>query len=231
MNRRVTYLLRTVLDECLPAFIRDNRFFMYPCFFLWFKGQNIRRIMEFKSYFHTMSEEEFAQLYCTIATMSRDRLTDLNEPSVLYILSQLDRDAGTLLDVGCGNGYFLKRAEAKGYTVHGCDLRERPPYDGCAYTQGNAEALKFPDKSFDIVTCNHTIEHVRDLKSTLAELKRIARKQVVITTPCQRYFYYTLDLHIHFFPVQSYLEDAIRIPQHTCKKLWGDWVYVGRVSS
>ena len=68
MNRRLTYILRAVMDEGLPAFIRDNRVFMYPLFWVWFKGQNIRSIMEFKSRFHTMSDQEFGDLYRTVAT-------------------------------------------------------------------------------------------------------------------------------------------------------------------
>jgi hypothetical protein len=58
-------------------------------------------------------------------------------------------------------------------------------------------------------------------------LKRIARKQLVITVPCQRYYYYTLDLHIHFFPLKSMLINAMGIDNHTCVNQAGDLVYIG----
>ena len=228
MNRRLTYMLRSLMDEGLPAFIRDNRFFMYPFFWVWFKGQSIRSIMEFKSRFHTMSDEEFGELYRTIATLSRDRKTDLTEPSIRHVLENLDRGSKTLLDVGCGGGDFLKRARAAGYAVHGCDLLTHPPLPDCPYTPGSAEALPFRDGEFDIVTCHHTIEHVRDLPETLRELKRVAKRQLVITTPRQRYFHYTLDLHVHFFPEASLLEQVVDMPHHSCERIWGDWVYIGR---
>src|SRR3989304_4366124 len=99
-----------MIHEVLPAFIRDNRFFMYPLFWIWFKGRNVRSIMEFKSRFHTMSEEEFGELYRTVETLSRDRQTDLTEPSIRHVLEHLDPGAKTLLDVGCGGGDFLQRA-------------------------------------------------------------------------------------------------------------------------
>ena len=49
-----------------------------------------------------------------------------------------------------------------------------------------------------MVTCHHTIEHIPNLAPAIAELKRISRKQVMIVTPRQRYYYYTLDEHVNF---------------------------------
>jgi len=227
MNRRLTYILRTVLDEGLPAFIRDNRLVMYPLFWIWFKGKNVRSIMDFKSRVDAMSDEEFRTLYRTVDTVSRDRRTDLSEPSIRHVLAHLDRGARTLLDVGCGGGEFLRRAHAAGYAVHGCDLLTEPPLRGVPYTQASAEALPFDDGQFDVVTCHHTIEHVRDLPKAVNELKRVTRRQLVITTPRQRYFRYTLDLHIHFFPERSVLERTIGMLHHRCDHIWGDWVYIG----
>src|SRR5512132_2988654 len=98
MNRRLTNVVRAIIDEGLPAVVRDNRLFMYPLFWIWFKGRNVRSIMEFKSHAHAMSDEEFGELYRTLETRSRDRQTDLTEASIRHVLAHLDRDAKTLLD-------------------------------------------------------------------------------------------------------------------------------------
>jgi SAM-dependent methyltransferase len=220
-------MLRTLMDEGLPAVIRDNKYFMYPFFYIWFKGENIRHIMEFKTICYTLTPKEMTEIYRNIKTLARDRVTDLNEPSTRFISSSLDSQAKTLLDIGCGNGYFLQEAQKAGYQVHGCDVFDELEAKGIAYTKGDILHLPFADNSFDIVTCHHTIEHIPDLEQAIAELKRVARKQVIVTTPCQRWFYYTLDLHVNFFPNQPLLQRVMKMQKSVCKKIWGDWVYVG----
>lgn len=227
MHRDLTNLCRFLLDECLPPLIRDNYWFMYPFFWYCYKSKNVRLMMEFKSYYHTLSEEQFAILYRELDCLSRDRATDLNTRSLNYILSQLDRESTTLLDVGCGSGFFLEKARDAGFEVTGCDLLKAIDIEGCVYVQGNVEQLPFQDRTFDIVTCHHTLEHVRNLSRAVAELKRVAGRQLIVTVPCQRFFRYTLDLHLHFFPLQSILEDTMRMENGICKKVWGDWVYIG----
>jgi ubiquinone/menaquinone biosynthesis C-methylase UbiE len=95
------------------------------------------------------------------------------------------------------------------------------------YIKSNIENLPFEDNSFDIVTCHHTIEHIINPGKAISELKRVAKKQLIIVTPCQRFFKYTLDLHINFFPVESYLTNLIDMKNFECKKVFGDWVYIG----
>jgi len=42
-------------------------------------------------------------------------------------------------------------------------------------SSASAESLPFPDGSFDVVTCNHTLYHVPDRDRALAELARVLR--------------------------------------------------------
>jgi SAM-dependent methyltransferase len=230
MNRKLTNAVRFVMDELIPPFIRDSRVFMYPFYQYWFKGKNISRIMEFKSYFHTLSDSDIQAMYCSLECRANDRGTDLNTESLNYILANLDTSTETILDVGCGRGFFLEQVSRIGrYKIAGCDLFEELAISGGSYYRANVENLPFADKQFDIVTCNHTLEHVIHLERAISELKRIARRQLVITVPCQKYYYYTLDLHIHFFPCESMLINSIRIDNYTCVNLSGDLVYIARL--
>jgi ubiquinone/menaquinone biosynthesis C-methylase UbiE len=97
------------------------------------------------------------------------------------------------------------------------------------FVEGFIERLPFPDKSFDIVTCTHTIEHIIHLKQALEELKRVARKQIMIVTPRQKYYFYTLDLHVNFFPTAELLNREIGLKDFSCKNIQGDWVYIGNI--
>jgi SAM-dependent methyltransferase len=239
MNRNITNAIRTVLDEWIPPVLRDSRWFMYPFFYYWYNGDKatIEAYMNFKSRVYAMTTAEYEDFYVNKRPKSRaaGRPTDLNRECIEYMLSHVHPEARTMIDIGCGNGFFLKEVQKLGkYELHGCDVMESKSLGaGISYHQGNIESLPFADKSFDVVTCHHTIEHIPNPYRAVAELKRVARKQVMVVTPCQRYYYYTLDEHVNFFPVQGMLEHLMNtgVPpaQHECLNLKGDWMYIGQV--
>lgn len=214
------------MDECIPPAIRDSRWFMYPFFWYWFKGKKVPLYLDFKKLAWKMSEEEFLQVYRELDCRATDRPTDLNSKSIRRMLSVLDPLATNLLDVACGRGEWLRIVQKeKGLNVTGCDVFEKPMASGYEYKQGVIEALPFPDKSFDVVTCNHTIEHLRVPEKAILELKRVARKQLIIVTPKQRYFYYTLDLHLNFFPLKEDLLRMMKMEKAEVVNCGGDWCF------
>ncbi len=220
------------MDECLPPVIRDSRLFMLPFFKIWFKNSNIKAIMNFKKDVNRMSDADFAEIYRTTFNLSKDRPTDTNEASIEYILNDLKNgNNSNMLDVGCGRGYWLNLIAEKfpNMELTGVDFFDDVPLNRAKYVRGNVEALPFPDKSFDIVTCQHTIEHLKNLPKAIEEMKRVARKQIIIATPCQRYYFYTLDLHIHFFPNEYSVSSLLGLKDYECKKIDGDWLYIGKI--
>ena len=232
MNRRVTNILRAIMDEGLPPFIRDSRWFMYPIFRYWFKNRNLDLYMDFKKRAYTMTDEEYARYYVELDCRATDRRTDLNERSMALMLKSMAPGAATLLDVGCGRGFWLQRLQRETQLrLTGCDIFETSPIPGFDYRKGRVEKLPFPDRSFDIVTCTHTLEHVRNLDTAVAELKRVARQQLIVATPKQRHFYYTLDLHLQFFPRAEDLTHRIGLNSFDCRECHGDWVYVGSLKN
>ena len=231
MNRNITNIIHFFMDECLPPIIRDNKYFMWPFYFFAYRGKNIKQVMEFKKNVYQFTSEEYTDFYSGLNTISRNRLTDINTPSLNFILDNLYKDAGNLLDVGCGRGYLLKQIKKKypALKLSGVDVVEKYASSEFKYIKGNIENLPFEDKSFDVVTCCHTIEHIINLDQAISELKRITRKQLIIATPCQRYFYYTLDEHINFFPYREQLTSLINIKEHSCRKILGDWFYIAEI--
>lgn len=227
MNRTITNIVRFGMDELLPPVIRDSKWFMYPFFYYAFKGykgKDIRPYMDFKAIAYDMTAKEFTDVYQGLESMGGDRPTDISESNMQYVLENLDKSAKTMLDVGCGRGYWANRvSDETSLAVTGCDVLDHVDIKG-KYVQGDIENLPFKDGEFDIVFSSHTIEHVRNLPKAIKELKRVAKKQVIIVTPCQRYYYYTLDLHLNFFPLESYIKLAVDDPKAICKKVWGDWV-------
>jgi SAM-dependent methyltransferase len=219
------------MDEFLPPIIRDSYWFMYPLFFILYKGKDIRRKMHFKTLAHTLPENDQNALYAEVDAVSRNRKTDLAESNIKYILRSI-RDGQSILDAGCGKGYLLNRIkqvfpEAQ---LHGLDLENHLGYAGILFTPGTVTRLPFPDNHFDVVICTHTIEHIISLDQAIGELIRITRGKLIIVTPCQRYFYYTLDGHVNFFYRQEELVRHFPFRSFTCIKLDLDWIYMAEKS-
>lgn len=229
MKTAVTNRIRFVLDECLPRFLRDSRLFLYPLFAIWFKGRHVGTAMDFKELAPAMSDAEFRDVYRRVTTLADNRPTDTHPEALDYVLSRIDRDATSLLDVGCGQGHFLKTLQTRNdlarLRLAGCDLRDRAAPGRAHYFVAAAERLPVRTKAFDVVTCFHTLEHTRRLDLAIAELKRVARRQLIIIVPRQRYFRYTFDLHLQFFPTPEALEAAIGL-HGEIRQFGDDLVYI-----
>lgn len=227
MKRELTNSIRYIMDNWLPPVIRDSKFFMYPAFHFWFRGQYIDEIMDFKKNVHYMSDAEYSGMYEKIKVRAKERPTDMNDASIDFSIEQMDKTAQTLLDVGCGRGYYLNQiAERTKYRLTGCDMMDDIPGLKADYVSGWVEKLPFADKSFDIVTCTHTVEHIMNLRLAVSELKRVAKKQLIIVTPRQKYNYYTLDLHVNFFPIKEMLLRELEVKNALCENIGGDWVCI-----
>jgi SAM-dependent methyltransferase len=63
----------------------------------------------------------------------------------------------------------------------GIDLDGPHEYKGIKIVKGNANAMDcFPDKRFDTVICNATLEHDKYFWKTLAEIKRVAKPGALV---------------------------------------------------
>jgi SAM-dependent methyltransferase len=103
--------------------------------------------------------------------------------------------AQSVLDVGCGSGdiplALVRRAERGGRALevtcldHSAQMlaiaRERTnAHPRLSFVQADGASLPFPDRSFDVVTCNLALHHFEPDAAVrlLAEMRRVAR-----TTP------------------------------------------------
>lgn len=209
-----TNRLRHAMDEWLPRPIRDSRWFMWPFFAVWFKGRNVRLAMDFKSVAPRMSSIEFREACRTVASLGENRPCDTNPAALAHVLGILPR-GGSLVDVGCGRGAFLRmlqeRRELDALALTGCDVLDSSATGRAAYVAADAEVLPFHSRAFDVVTCFHTLEHVRDLRAAVAELRRVTRRQLIVIVPRQRRFHHTLDLHLQFFETPEDLRRALGV--------------------
>jgi SAM-dependent methyltransferase len=230
MNRNVTNLIRFFMDEFIPPVIRDSRWFMTPFFRLAYRKWDVYDIMEVKTRVWDMSNEEYEHFYNSLRSISRNRLTDLNDACLTKILHAVT-SMNSVLDVGCGNGHLLHsiKKHAPHIKLFGTDLFTTHSSKNFEYLKASTSQLPFQDKSVDTVTCSHVIEHLKDPQAAIAELIRVARHRLIIVVPYQRPYYYTLDEHLHFFMYEKQLTQLVNLSRFTCSKLNGDWIYVGEI--
>lgn len=86
---------------------------------------------------------------------------------------------GKLIDIGCGNGTFLKKVMQLGWEAWGTDFDkeaiEIAKRTGANIVAGNANSNELPSNYFDYVTMSHIIEHLHDPLSELKGVHRILK--------------------------------------------------------
>lgn len=90
---------------------------------------------------------------------------------------------GAYLDVSCGRGDMLDAAGKLGFSpVLGTEIVPEL-IDGDRVVWGQAHAIPFADKSFDVVTLFDVIEHLipGDDEAVCREMTRVARKHILLT--------------------------------------------------
>ena len=135
-----------------------------------------------------------------------------------------------ILDAGCGDGINLigldqiKTELGLNCEIHACDYNqirlERAKRFSFIKSFKEADLLKMPyeDDSFDIILCNHVLEHIPDMEKALAEIKRILKPggKAILNVPnegclmaqirnniLQRKILKTTD-HVHFLTKSSF---------------------------
>lgn len=154
------------------------------------------------------------------------------------LATKLPPNTGSLLDVGCGNGLFLKYISR---------LRDRQFERLCGVDRSNAalafveyqkiqcsiDSLPFLTESFDAVTCMEVLEHLpqQTYISALNELSRVAKQFIIITVPYKESIRSSLTECImcscHFHPnyhLRSFNEQSLALlfqnTQFFCRELF-----------
>lgn len=228
LSRDVAIKLHFLLDELVPPLIRDSRLLMAPLLRIVF-GKQAPLVAQYKQKAQRMSHRQMRWAYHKIHPYEMKRETHLNARCVEEILK--NAEGPRVLDAGCGNGFLAQRLSER-HAVTACDMNIDPAlskkYPGVRFCTANIEQLPFKKDSFDTVVCTHTLEHVQHFFKAVNELRRVARKRLIIVVPCQRPYQYTFDLHLHFFPYPHSLMTLMEPAKNSavCRNVGGDLVYV-----
>jgi SAM-dependent methyltransferase len=114
----------------------------------------------------------------------------LNQITNYREASPWDQLPGRVLDIGCGPGFFLEAAQAKGYDVFGLDpsdyiVKVASEKFGERIQKGVIESADYPADHFDLVVAFDTFEHVYHPLEWLTAVRRVLKPGglFAITTP------------------------------------------------
>ncbi len=228
MRREQTNQIRFIMEELLPPIVRDTALFKFAATLAW--GKHILGLAEFRRTAPFCTAEEYDRLY-----RSHPRVHEETDNS-LACLQRIAADAigPSICDVGCGTGALLthlrRDAREPFAEMVGVDMiaPDKPIGDGITFVCSCVEDLPFADKSFDTVVCTHVIEHILDFRRAIAEVRRIARRRLIIVVPREREGIYTFNPHLNFFPYShSFLRAMIPVPvSHVCCDIGRDIYYM-----
>ena len=107
----------------------------------------------------------------------------------LWVPNPKGDEDNRILDVGCGNGYYIEYMQNMGWSADGVEIdvesynnsRKR----GLSVYLGDLSCLELEKDSYDIITVRHVIEHIKDPKLFLNECYSLLKSggRVYITTP------------------------------------------------
>jgi SAM-dependent methyltransferase len=93
----------------------------------------------------------------------------------------------SLIDVGCGTGYFTRRFANDGVAVTGVDVDQAALDFAQAhgvkaerYLHGDARKLPFPDRSFDVCVSVTALCFIPEEDRALREMLRVSRRRIAI---------------------------------------------------
>lgn len=159
------------------------------------------------------------------------------------LLRQVLRDLEftSAVDVGCADGFFVDfLCRQYGVGAVGVDIAEsairrmRETFDRPGAV-GDATRLPFADDAFDLAICTETLEHVLDADALVGELRRVARRWIVVTVPAgtdeEPDYDFVGEGHVQSFDRASLGElfgvDA-RVASYRCNASFALYVGVGR---
>jgi len=91
-------------------------------------------------------------------------------------------DAASVVNVGAGTGAYEPAGRQVLAVEPSAAMRAARPPGAAPVIDACAEALPLADKSFDAALAVLTVQHWRDVRAGLAELRRVARRRIVILT-------------------------------------------------
>jgi SAM-dependent methyltransferase len=113
---------------------------------------------------------------------------DIIESFLVFLKKSLNKKRKNILEIGCFDGYLLKKLQELGYNVLGCDPSQGAEIGIKAGVSIKREFFKpelFPHVLFDLVIMRNVIEHIQNPAEFLKTVRSVLKPRglVAIETP------------------------------------------------
>jgi len=225
MKRERVNVIRHVLEEWIPPALRDSAPMRWLFRAYW--GRFVDDLERFRANIHQVTTAEYDDIYRRMPRIQQG--TD-NSEACVERLAELVLP-GSVCDIGCGTGFLLDALRARNPSPvrewTGVDFQLDPGvserHPGIRFQQADIEKLPFTERAFDTVICTHVVEHVLHIDRTIAELRRVTGRRLLVIVPLEREYRFTFNPHVHFFPYpHSFLRHITPVP------VSARWEIIGR---
>lgn len=124
-------------------------------------------------------------------------LDKITQASFQKALSSIDLKGKKVIDLGCGDGYDIKKMQEKGAIVYGLDASEemiklaKSNNKEGNFEVGFFENIPYPDASFDVVVSKYAMQTSKDVPRILEEIGRVLKPGgslvYVVTHPVRQF--------------------------------------------
>ena len=124
-------------------------------------------------------------LFRSYAALDKESRIKKAQKIVNIISKYKDIKDSSILDIGCGSGYAGHLLDKRSKLYIGLDYVDERKIQSFRFFRGTASSIPFKDGSFDIIICNHVLEHVPDQGKLINEIYRLLKKDGIcyITSP------------------------------------------------
>lgn len=128
----------------------------------------------------------------TVVSNSEDLILWHHQNAISFLQSKFNAEKTTVLDVGCFNGFFVKKLLSLGFDAQGIDFNTNAvAYGqeklglGSRISSVSIEQSTAQGNRFDVITLFEVLEHIPDAKPFLANVLKLLNDDgvIIISTP------------------------------------------------